>query len=790
MTRSERLSLILVLSLFALAGWTRMNDLSLYTDSTRYLIWAESLSRGLGWVDATQPVPEAYVVNAPLYPVWIIPTQWIAGGSLLAAKTMTLLYGLTALALFLLWLRTWLPVRTAHIVVWLFAITPLTLVIFTEALSEAPFFMLVFFALWMRERATQRLWTVAETVLVVAALALMPLLREISVAVVAAFVIDAVVRRHYRFAVTLAVAMIAAVGLWTLRNMVIVGVPESSQSTNIQFIFEHFVTPSSAPIWQEWLQRFVINIRSYQFELSGMALVPFPLNLIRNPTDIFVGMVSLLNLVKGWTALIFLPLVAAGIWSDIRTSQTALIRILFFCFYAGIILLYPLQDIRFFLPAIPFLLIWVAMGVSRLVAALPKGGAAFAAVATSLLVILNASAVAELLGSNVQYRNAVEAHREGGAPFHATGYYATPWQLAGDALMSVTEPGIVIASASKEIVPFVRGRSVLEVNRAVPLPMFESMLREFDVHVLLVQQVRSGIRSHEIQLAESHRFRFDTIAAAGWLTAYRVRNRAREGLSERHTAPDPLEGVLSLVHDARTAIHRGRFHVADSLLAMANGIDPVNVEVAYQRVVAAALGGSLEEAVAAQQRLFSTPRSTSYTPPGRVLLSLAQALNAAAGGGVGADRAHWFFQASRMAWDLGYGEQAIAFSDSALEADPRHFESLLWNMHYRYQAGDSVAARSCLATLRAIDPENPVVRGFVAIDSLSGLLPKTSAPEARAIRLLDISRVYERIGLPEEALDMADRAWMALPQDARTRTVEILTNTGRTAGADRYRNLP
>jgi tetratricopeptide (TPR) repeat protein len=550
-------------------------------------------------------------------------------------------------------------------------------------------------------------------------------------------------------------------------------VPESSQATNIQFIFEHFVTPASAPIWAEWIQRVIINVRSYQYELGGMILVPFPLNLIREPSDVFVGIVFVLNAVKGWTGLVFLPLLALGIWTDLRTSTTAVVRLLFMTFYAAIILLYPLQDIRFFLPALPFVLIWSAIGLGTILNMLPRGRSAVGGVVVALLVLLNAAAVVELLASNRRYRAAVEDDRSGRSPFHMTGYYATPWELAGEALVASTGPEIVIASASKEIVPFVGGRKVLEVNRAVPLPMFESMLRRHDVQVLLAQQVRSGIRSHEIQISESRRFQFDTIATAGWLTVYRVRYRLREGLSPRHTDPDPFNGILSLLHEGRRSIHGARYREADSVLALAQRLDPVNAEIAFQRVAASALSGSFEEAVAAQQRLFSTPRSTSYTPPGRVLLSMAQALNAARADRPGVDRAHWYFQASRMAWDLGYPEQAEAFADSALAVDPRHFESLLWSMHYRFQSGDSTRARRDLALLRSLDAENPVVRGFGAMDSLSRLMSRSPDRAQQARLALEISRVYEQIGLPEEALDMTDRAWMALPREAQARAVEI-----------------
>ena len=787
MTRRHQIILVLLLMSFAAAGLLRLNDLSLYTDSTRYVIWAESLGRGLGWVDETQPEPEAYVVNAPFYPVLLLPSQWTASTSLAAAKVLTLAFGLGALALLFFWMRRLFTPATALALTGLVAATPLTLVMFTEALSEAPFFLLMFLVLLLRERTLNRELTRAETALTVAAMALLPLLREISIALVAAFLLDAVVRKQYRIATLVAISVLTTVGLWTLRNMVWVGVPESSQSTNVQFIFEHFVTPASAPLWQEWVERVIINIRSYRYELTGMVLVPFPLNLIREPSSLFMFVVDALNAVKSWVGIVFVPLIGIGLWVDIRRSSSGALRAFFLIFYAAIILLYPLQDIRFFLPALPFLILLIARGLETAVAPLKSGRVVVLATLAVILAGLNLISVVELLRSNLRYRSALSEHRSGKTPFQASGYYATPWELAGEALTAATPADAVVASAAKEIVPFVGGRKVLEVNRAVPLPMFESMLREHDVSVLLVQQVRSGVRSHEIQIAESQRFRFDTIAVAGWLTVYRVHNLAREGLPPTPSiAASRGEGVLGLLHKGRTAIREMRSAEADSLLRLARSLDPINVEVAYQRVAAASLGGTLQQAVTAQQELFSTPRSTSYTPPGRVLLALAQFLDAARSLR-GTARAQALFQASRAAWDLGYSRHAAAFADSAIVADPQHFEALLWSTHYGFQTDDSPKARIRLRVLTQLEPTNPVVVGFREIDSVSNMLRGVREPVARGSLYLDLSHIYERIGLPEEALDMADRAWRSMPAEARERTAQILEATGRAAGALKYR---
>src|SRR5260221_712085 len=65
-----------ICAVFFAGGLLRLNDLSAYPpDSCRYLIWGNSLAHGAGFVDATQPVPDRFVVHAPLYALLIVPAE-------------------------------------------------------------------------------------------------------------------------------------------------------------------------------------------------------------------------------------------------------------------------------------------------------------------------------------------------------------------------------------------------------------------------------------------------------------------------------------------------------------------------------------------------------------------------------------------------------------------------------------------------------------------------------------------------------------------------------------------
>ncbi|MEP0823235.1 MAG: hypothetical protein HRF44_10345, partial [Ignavibacterium sp.] len=61
MTRRTTLVLAALIALFLTAGFLRLNDRSLYSDSTRYLIWGNSIASGNGFLDDTRPNPSRFV---------------------------------------------------------------------------------------------------------------------------------------------------------------------------------------------------------------------------------------------------------------------------------------------------------------------------------------------------------------------------------------------------------------------------------------------------------------------------------------------------------------------------------------------------------------------------------------------------------------------------------------------------------------------------------------------------------------------------------------------------------
>src|SRR6059036_2430665 len=105
-TRRRSVAVALVCLIFVVLGLLRLNEASSYTpDSTRYLIWGNSLAHGQGIVDNTGPMPDRFVVHMPLYAFILAPLEVFIPLSFIAAKVWTLMWGACALLLFFIWVR-------------------------------------------------------------------------------------------------------------------------------------------------------------------------------------------------------------------------------------------------------------------------------------------------------------------------------------------------------------------------------------------------------------------------------------------------------------------------------------------------------------------------------------------------------------------------------------------------------------------------------------------------------------------------------------------------------------
>lgn len=756
--------LILIAFLFCILGLLRLNDLSLYTDSTRYLIWGNSIAHGKGFVDDTQPEPKYYVVNAPLFSFILAPVLLFFPLSLIAAKVWTLLWGICALILFFRWLHNSYGQTTALVATLILALNPMALVLMSEVLSEAPFLCIVFgtILLWEQiEKAHCPRW---KFILLIVILSTTMLLREVGAALVITSIFFLFFRKRRTLASIVFFFTAAIFALWTYRNLGMIGAPESSQSPNIKFFFQHFVTPPEATLFHELTHRILLNVKSYFIELGGMLFYPFPFNLIVDPSSFFKSVASTLNAVKHFVWILFFPLFIIGVMGDFKHSKTAFYKLLFLCLYICIILVYPVQDVRFLFPLLPFMVIYLIGALERIlenIQLLHTYRRAFITVMIVIALIPNIICLFEILHTNLTY---VESLNRFGTnqttPLIQSSYFSTPWKLMGDWIEQELPKGSIIASPTKEIAPFSPNHKFLELNRAVPLPLFEKSLRDNAVEYLLAPTIIDSLTEYQTMIDESPRFEFKWMHSIGRLNIFNVQSKLKRPLYDSTPLKLSLnlEKTRDLLRFGRLALKNEQYSEALSAFSKLQVCTPHFADGMYQLLLVYAFTLDSLHATEKLQELYTLPTSTSYIEPSQIHIDAMNQLLRAKGARDPLYKAEQYYEVARLYWDLGYPHQAYTLVQQAVHMDSTFFVGYLWAWNYGIQLNDTTRAASCLLHLERIDRENPVVKSYRAMTTLHTILNKTYDHRKRSELRLACAREYDKIDLPEEALDETQRA--------------------------------
>ena len=400
--------LILLCALFLGLGTLRLNDLSLYSDSARYVIWGTSFGHLSGLVDDTQPDSDRYVVNAPLYALPLSPILTIFPLSLSAGKVYTLLWGIGFIVAYYLFLMRLFGKPAAIAGALLIVLNPLQVVISSEVLSEAAFLALTFLTFILIEKLESgERWNRRDVLLLLIVLSVIVLLREIAIALVLAVVVHFVRRKEYRLVIAILVCVALCTGAWALRNQVLIDVPAGSQKSNISFVFDHFVTPPSASLIQEFLLRFASSLNAYWQHLAGMLFFPIPDVLIVGPSQLFRACYSMLGTATYIVPPLFFLLLVLGVWSELHRRKTGLVHFVFLIAHVVIVLLYPVLDIRFLLPILPFMIFYAIAGFrwafDNWIPGMPGVRQATALSLSVLVLVPNALTLYEIISTHTKY---------------------------------------------------------------------------------------------------------------------------------------------------------------------------------------------------------------------------------------------------------------------------------------------------------------------------------------------------------------------------------------------------
>ena len=763
--QKKYLILLAIISGFFILGLMRLNDLSIYTDSTRYIIWGNAFAHGLGLVDNTQPETESYVVNAPLFSVILSPVFLLFPLSVTAAKIATLILASLAVFLLFIWSRKYLGWNGALFLSFLFAFNPLTLVLSTEVLSETSFLVLIFLLLILIDHCSNNLLTPLQKSLFLLLIAVLPLVREIGLAAVGAVLLTLLLSRKIKEAFAVFASAALPYFIWTQYNTA--HMPAASQTNNIQYTFEHFVTPPNASFISELVQRIIINGSRHLADLGGMIAYTFPGTIIPGPGHFSRIVFSAVAGGKFFIIPVFSMLFAAGIISDRRKG---LFRFLFLLIYLCIVFLYPVLDVRFLFPIFPLALFYVFLGLQELYqrAHLPIQWTRWISAAGFILVAFpNIVCIAEIIRTNQQYRRAPAAFEIANSSSAAVSFFSTPWSLLGAWFESHVPEGSVVASPYKDIAPFAPTIKFLEINRAVPLPMFESLLREENANYLITSNIFGNIPEYFTSMTESGRFRYELLTTIGSLRVYALHSRLTESgvPSKKETDSTTPGNAAGLFLQGRHLLLSERYSEALEIFAKLDRQYPNQPEIYYQKLILHTLMADRASAIADLQRIYALSANT-YISPSNAYLLAAQIINDAGMRPDAGTKAEDLYHAGKMLWELGCRIQAYHLMQKAVQTDSSSFNCLLWAWHFGNQLHEPEPAEY-LKRLDTLDATNHVVLTFHTITSLQDSLLRITGPDARGKMFDRISSCYDAIELPTEAYDAAERAIGESPHNAQ-----------------------
>lgn len=759
--------LLLILSLFFLAGMIRMNDVSIYTpDSALYLIWGNSVAHGHGFVDNTKPEADRYILNAPFYAVLLAPIERLFPMSLGMAKFWTLLWGCAALVLFYVWLQRIVGQTAAVAGALLLAFNPMVLIFSTEVLSEAPFLVFLFGIFLIAERSIGEgkggrggwpyVWLFVLSGCVV-------ILREVGIALVLAVVTAFLIGRKTRPALGAGFAALAVLVLWYVRNNIIVGVPPGGRPGNFALIFQHFLTGPNESIIRELVLRASANLRAYGTQGGGSLFYSMfsnaQFNLVVDPSRLFQYFAHLFEVSKYFIILAASILMVVGLLADVFSERAGAFRLLFILFLIGIIAIYPVYDIRFLTPVLPLMIYYLLYGIRWIVSGVFRKGwnekvLVWLAI---LLVVPNAAAIADILRTNMRYRLDPESFSKTAESVPVV--FTWPWSRMGEWIVSNTASDALIATPVKDIARAVGDRKVLELEPNIALPAFENVLRDYNVRYLLAAVRWGDLRTYEFLMEESKRYAFTHLYSAGTLHLYKVTSRLEQTVDQPDLFilhADTVSGS-GLARTARMEIRSGDFSAALKHLAKARTVEPNMEEPVYQTIVASVLAGDSARARGAYRDLLAMPQTLSQSLMGaRLIQALDLQMSAAV---APPDRAALqLLDASLVFWNNGYGTKARSVLEPVLVRRPDFFAGLQWGFHYNLQLGDTNRAAECLRQLRSIDTTNAVVRAFSSVIRELDSLRQASSAKEKAKLHTAMAVQYRSIELPDAALDEAERA--------------------------------
>ena len=768
----------LLVAAFIVIGILSLNDAMLYTpDCPRYLIWAKSLAAFDGFKDTSNPDPTQYVVHAPLYPLILAPLAWFFSNIIVPAKVVTVLFGAVLVVLFYVWAAKRSGKSAALVGTFFLALNPLTILFSTHVLSDIPFtvFIVLFFlaAEKMAEFPEEEKWGWAFVLV----LTLGIFLREVGLTLLLGASSFLLLRKDYRRLLLVFTIPMLFYMIWYFRNEVYIAGIENPPMRNMKIFLSHAFTSDSASMADEFIARLRINISVYVNQAKGLILFPqylgrlFPVVTPSNP--LMSEMMTALSYAQYPLIVLQYGLFGWGVVMNFREMRTSWLVVLFSFFYLLMVLLYPINDVRFLVPILILVLYYAVAGGKDIAVRLARLQsrkrilAVTAAVIGLILAVPNGVWIYNYVANNRQYLKNLNTTSK---PFIVDSkvpeLYVRPISLAGNWIARQHDSSTTVLARWKELTFWMNGKKMLDTDPLLSLSLFEGMLRDYDVGYVVSLITDPGIREFEFQMLQSKRFAFTPVYRAGNLEVIKVHHLYRHmpdpiNTDVRNTVK-PMAWITDREEEARGLFregvgllesdrHQEAVNMFSALLDMTRG----SGYMALFKGIALEFAGQYDEAMSLYDRFRYQPQAGPFVRHAWYHQMLIRDGRRAEKDTSKLSKAMTYHRISAGYWDLGFHKHAFDVLRLAFKADSAFAPGLIFGMYYSLQLGDTTLARWYFSQTQLADSSHimnkPVRKLFALMDSTK--MAKT--PEQRSGYELSLAKIYFNIGLRELSIDQS-----------------------------------
>ena len=735
-----------------------LNEKLMYSpDCARYLFWAKSLASFEGFVDNSGPEPLRYVIHAPFYPIMLAPLAWVFTNLVIPAKGLTLLCGVALLILFFLWTSKAIGKGGAFIGTLFLALNSLTIIFSGQVLSDIPFAACTVIAFLLVAKMSEHpdddhwAWGLA------AVLTVGIFLREIGLSLLISAVIYLFLTKQYRRLLLVFAVPVLFYLLWYFRNEVYYGGLENPNIRNTRLFTGHHFTAESESMLKEFMTRIESNSSVYGRWAKGLILFPQFVSQSYAGVPIPVPLRQALNsiLLASQIPLILLQygLLAWGAVVAWRRNKTTAWILMFCCVYMAVVLLYPVNDLRFLVPMMVLMLHFCIIGgwnlVQRLSPRLRENGlvAALGGVVLLVLAVPNTVWVIGYIEGNKAYL------RERSDP---TRQVAT-WIAAH------SEPSTTVMSRLGEVALWLDGRKLIMTDRLQSLSLFDSYIRDYNATYIVAGVFEPGLRDYEFQMLQTKKYSLTPVYRAGKLEVIQVQKTTGDspgGLASAFI--DSLSGSDMIAErevGARAMFARGVRELDEGRPndALKNFSDLLGSSgsgyVGLFCAISLEIDGQYEPALRLYRQLRNQLQAGPYIFHAQYHESLLRNLETAKESSSPLERAAIYHRVSAVYWDLGFRLFAVQLLEQSLGEDPTFAPSLVFGMYYSLQRGDTVGARNYFSRMKSANPSHAILatleKSFAAMESARS----ARSVQERLAHRLRLAKSYAQLGLVDGTID-------------------------------------